>query len=194
MPLQSTGPISLSDIQGEFDGTAPISLSEYYGVHAALPTSGTIHLAADFYGLANLLVWSGNSGAQNVSLDTSGNLARCVNSATPAYGAWATVDSYGNWDSIYSDSGYVGIRFGSGTGYTNGISVRYESGNSEIGEVLFTPEGGFTGSSYGQYAYSDSYGSYTYRYGITTSGGLVRFYYYANGTYTYGSWVSLTYA
>ena len=50
MVLQSSGPISLSDIQSEFDGSNPISISEYYGADAALPDSGTISIG-DFYGL-----------------------------------------------------------------------------------------------------------------------------------------------
>lgn len=52
MPLQSSGQISLSDIAGEFGGSAPHSLSEYYGDGNA-PASGEIQLAADFYGTAN---------------------------------------------------------------------------------------------------------------------------------------------
>lgn len=52
MPLQSSGQISLSDIAGEFGGSAPHSLSEYYGDGNA-PSSGEIQLAADFYGTAN---------------------------------------------------------------------------------------------------------------------------------------------
>jgi len=58
MPLPSSGPISLSDIQAEFGGTNPISLSEYYkgGAYVLttdyapnVPTSGTISLS-NFYG------------------------------------------------------------------------------------------------------------------------------------------------
>lgn len=49
MPLQSSGQISLSDIAGEFGGSAPHALSEYYGDGNA-PSSGEIQLAADFYG------------------------------------------------------------------------------------------------------------------------------------------------
>ena len=48
MPIPSTGPIAFSVIQGEFGGSNPISLSEYYrgalvpntGTNAAVPTSG----------------------------------------------------------------------------------------------------------------------------------------------------------
>lgn len=51
MPLPSSGPISFSDIQSQFGGTNPISLSEYYrgggfvtntGVNNTIPTSGAI--------------------------------------------------------------------------------------------------------------------------------------------------------
>jgi len=52
MALPSSGPISLLDIQNEFGGSAPISLSEYYGKGNA-PNSGAIDLANDFYGTAN---------------------------------------------------------------------------------------------------------------------------------------------
>jgi hypothetical protein len=57
MPLPSSGPISLSDIQAEFGGTNPISLSEYYkgGAYVLttdyapnVPTSGAISLS-NFY-------------------------------------------------------------------------------------------------------------------------------------------------
>lgn len=43
MPLPSSGPLSLNDIQTEFGGTNPISLSEYYAGGANVPagTTGT---------------------------------------------------------------------------------------------------------------------------------------------------------
>ena len=49
MALQSSGPISLLDIQNEFGGTNPIGINEYYGVASGVPASGTISLD-DFYG------------------------------------------------------------------------------------------------------------------------------------------------
>lgn len=52
MALPSSGPISLLDIVAEFGGTAPHSLSEYYGAAPGVPTSGPISLS-DFYGKAN---------------------------------------------------------------------------------------------------------------------------------------------
>jgi len=51
MALQSSGAISLSNVQTEFGGSAPISISEYYGSDT-VPSSGTISLS-DFYGTSN---------------------------------------------------------------------------------------------------------------------------------------------
>ena len=49
MALQSSGPISLNNVAGEFGGSTPHSLSEYYGVDDGVPGSGTISLS-NFYG------------------------------------------------------------------------------------------------------------------------------------------------
>lgn len=49
MALPSSGPLSLLDIQGEFGGSNPIAISEYYGVASGIPASGQISIG-DFYG------------------------------------------------------------------------------------------------------------------------------------------------
>ena len=49
MALQASGAIKLSEIQTEFGGTNPISLSEYYDADTGVPASGVISLT-DFYG------------------------------------------------------------------------------------------------------------------------------------------------
>ena len=49
MGLQSSGSISLSDIAGEFGGSTPHSLSEYYDAANGVPANGQISLS-DFYG------------------------------------------------------------------------------------------------------------------------------------------------
>jgi len=60
MAIQTSGAITLSDIQTEFGGSNPVSLSEYYaggsyvpsgtsGTNGAVPTSGEIEVS-DFYG------------------------------------------------------------------------------------------------------------------------------------------------
>lgn len=52
MPLQTSGPISLGDIQGEFGGSTPISITEYYGSDTGIPASGSISFS-DFYGTSS---------------------------------------------------------------------------------------------------------------------------------------------
>lgn len=57
MTLQSSGAISLADIQTEFGGSNPIGINEYYGSGGA-PASGTISLN-DFYGRSASAVFAG---------------------------------------------------------------------------------------------------------------------------------------
>ena len=74
MALQSSGQIKLSEIATEFGGSAPHSLSEYYGDGNA-PSSGEIQLAADFYGTSSSLA----IGTVNVG-------SRAIKSGTNQYG------------------------------------------------------------------------------------------------------------
>jgi hypothetical protein len=66
MPLPSSGPLSLNDIQTEFGGVNPISLSEYYaggglvppgttGTFGAVPTVGNPISIQNFYGTSNVV-------------------------------------------------------------------------------------------------------------------------------------------
>ena len=76
MALQSSGAISLNDIQTEFGGTNPISISEYYrggafvtGNNTGVPTSGEIALS-DFYGAAQLFTHTITSNQEEINLAT----------------------------------------------------------------------------------------------------------------------------
>lgn len=51
MALQQTGSITLADIQAEFGGVNPISMSEYYSAADGIPVSGVISIS-EFYGKA----------------------------------------------------------------------------------------------------------------------------------------------
>lgn len=53
MALQTSGPISFSDIRDEFETTNPIKMTQFYGKDAKLPGSGKIS-ASDFYGTSNV--------------------------------------------------------------------------------------------------------------------------------------------
>jgi hypothetical protein len=87
MALPTSGPLSLSDIQTEFGGTNPISLSEYYaggglvpagtsGTNGPVPSSGTISIS-NFYGTTNVVISISN---QNIADGTGG-----ARSATAGY-------------------------------------------------------------------------------------------------------------
>lgn len=67
MAVTSSGQITLQNIQDEFGGSHPISISEYYGSDT-VPSSGQISLA-DFYGTQNAFAFTVSSTyttAQNV--------------------------------------------------------------------------------------------------------------------------------
>jgi hypothetical protein len=78
MALQASGQITIVDIVGEFGGTAPHALNEYYGVATGVPTSGQIALS-NFYGksAAAPLYYSGG-----VSEITAGDNASTTVSST----------------------------------------------------------------------------------------------------------------
>lgn len=63
MALQSSGAISLNDIQTEFGGSNPIGINEYYGVAPGIPASGQISIG-DFYGAS-----AGTPGAVPFTLE-----------------------------------------------------------------------------------------------------------------------------
>ena len=102
MALPTSGALSLSDIQTEFGGSNPISLSEYYagglyvpsgtsGTNGAVPTSGEIAVS-DFYGTqAGITITvtegSGSFGAYHVGYGFHTAFALTNQGAGPAYGS-----------------------------------------------------------------------------------------------------------
>ena len=69
MALQSSGKITLKDIQGEFGGTAPHTLKEYYAAASGIPSSGTISIK-DFYGATDQIFFTVSSNQQEMNLST----------------------------------------------------------------------------------------------------------------------------
>jgi hypothetical protein len=77
MPTQTSGPISLADVQSNLGGSNPISLSEYYSADAGLPASGTISMS-EMYGrprptvpVVSGVAFSPPSGASSYSATVS---------------------------------------------------------------------------------------------------------------------------
>jgi hypothetical protein len=70
MALQSSGTISLTQVATEFGGTAPHQMSEYFGVDAGVPASGSAIGLGNFYSKANKFVATITSNAQELNLYT----------------------------------------------------------------------------------------------------------------------------
>ena len=88
MALPSSGPLSINDIAGEFGGSTPHAMSEYYaggglvpagtsGTYGAVPSSGTISIQ-NFYGTSNFVpiyieevfstwLYTGNGATQTIT-------------------------------------------------------------------------------------------------------------------------------
>lgn len=115
MTLPASGPLSLADIQGEFGGANPISLSEYYaggayvpsgttGTYGAVPTSGAISIR-NFYGTSKVVIalfdqnisyFSGGGTAANVGyrLTSAGQVDAREQSTYTNVGQWCTPTSF----------------------------------------------------------------------------------------------------
>ena len=103
MVLQSSGAISLNDIQTEFGGTNPIGINEYYGVASGIPSSGLISFN-QFYGassgiemlLSKELIY--NQGYNNYTLNVTKDMSYAGARSIPAHsnptnGSWAITPS-----------------------------------------------------------------------------------------------------
>lgn len=130
MTLQTSGPISSQDIETEFGGSAPTSISEYYrgGVNVpnttannSIPTSGTISFS-DFYG---------GSAAAAVSVSVA-NITFTVNSTGSSRSGTTT----------FINNGVVGTSVSSGDTLTASPPLPVPnwlvSGNSSDAELRVT--------------------------------------------------------
>lgn len=137
MAIPSSGPISLDDIQTEFGGTNPISLSEYYaggslvasgttGDSGPIPTSGEISIG-EFYGSANRVT---------INLSNAGTASKqniyTLASADPTYSAGITDVVYTNSGTLTSDStGTAALQTGA---FTSGDTVKIVNSGLIIGK------------------------------------------------------------
>jgi hypothetical protein len=157
MTLQSSGPISLLDIQNEFGGSNPIGIDEYYGITTGIPISGTISIA-DFYG-------------KSTPPTTNGLIANWKPSSYSGTGNWNdsyTADATGN--------NYM-IKVGSPT-YTSGTPSYFTTSNNNHWEVADAakPTGSYAAASIFFWLYQTSgtsvQGGLENRYGSGTQFGL----------------------
>lgn len=120
MALQSSGSISLADIASEFGGSAPHSLSEYYGAASGIPSSGQISIS-QFYGKSSSI-------AVNVSF-------------TQCYDHYAKVYYDGNgkiYIRSHEPSGNIHTGRGDCGGHTQGNILRYSFNKSGFSTINVT--------------------------------------------------------
>jgi hypothetical protein len=122
MALPSSGTISLNDIRGDFGGSNPISLGDYYGVASGIPTSGAISLK-DFYGASagvsvRVDVYGSHGGASQSDHHGKGGSVRWYGDVAPgtlvAIGS-GTRGSYGEGYSAGGAGGAGSIAYVNGT-------------------------------------------------------------------------------
>lgn len=120
MALQTSGPISLNDVAGEFSGSTPHSLSEYYGVDDGVPGSGTISLS-NFYGKSVTAPEPEPEPEPELPFRTTGwggAIGRVDYSSTPAFGGTSYISAYGMGQTSGSTGGVNGMGL-----FTEGIGT-----------------------------------------------------------------------
>jgi hypothetical protein len=133
MTLQSSGAISLSQIQTEFGGSNPVSMSEYYaggsfvpsgatGTNGAVPSSGTVSLSK-FYGTVKTAFSpaGGTSAGSPQALSDFGtfNASVTISCTTPAVWTWTRSGNTNANASVSSGGSATEITFSlSTTGFT----------------------------------------------------------------------------
>lgn len=155
MALQTSGAISLNDVQNEFGGSNPIGINEYYGAAAGIPTSGQIQLD-DFYGAADVPTLTyrggqtGNSGTYNIGTPAADRLVVvvCGNnrkgsglSSVTVNGVGLTVRNGGGspgWEQAGLAYGFVS------SGTSVNVTVQWSSFNAH-GFAVYTVEGASQG-------------------------------------------------
>jgi hypothetical protein len=150
------GTASLSDIQTEFGGSNPISLSEYYGVLSSIPSSGAISID-DFRGKQNVFVLTSDTFTSSITLT--------ANDINGSAGAWIGVSGgggggagvvYGNFARGSGASGGAGGDFGFfvsdvttliGASFTAGAAGAGSFTNGVPGSFGISSTGGTGGTS-----------------------------------------------
>lgn len=203
MTLQSSGAISLGDVAGEFGGSTPHSLSEYYGVDTGVPSSGTISLS-DFYGTSsityvmqhpNASAWdgpyTGGSGASSSNFyDLSGytdvRMAYAYTGSSAAevfvtynIGYLSTSPLYYGYMRGYANTGSPSYTFGQFRGWTTGyLSGSYYNNVSVTGSgsSSFTYNSTFFVNS--SYRYMSCITGVHFNNGASSTSGVATFYDY----------------
>jgi hypothetical protein len=170
-----TGAASLSDIQTEFGGSNPISLSEYYGLVSSpsgIPTSGNPISIDDFRGKENVYTLTADYFTSSITLtadDINGSGA-----------AWVGVSGGGGGGAgvIYATSSGFGAVGSGAPGGAGGIHGLFLSDVTDLIGASFVAGGGGGGSttggtpgSSGSSTRGSGGGTSTFSYGSVSAGG-----------------------
>lgn len=155
MPLQASGTIKFSEIQTEFGGTNPISLSEYVRggglvpdetVNNAIPTSNSNIQLSDFYSTS---VWA---------TDKTETITSSNSSWTPAYSGWSSATVYviggGGGGSGTNDDDASAATGGTAGGTAIRAYTTLPGANVTVGAAggVQAPSGGYNGDYKAGYA------------------------------------------
>lgn len=147
-----TGAASLSDIQTEFGGSNPISLSEYYGAIPSIPSSGAISID-DFRGKQNVFVLTSDTFTSSITLT--------ANDINGSAGAWIGVSGGGG-----GGAGVVYGNFARGSGAAGGVGGDFGFFVSDVTTLIgasFTAgaagAGSFTNGTPGSFGISSTGGT-----------------------------------
>lgn len=157
MTLPSSGPLSLADIQGEFGGSNPISLSEYYaggglvpagttGTFGPVPTPGNPISIRDFYGTSNVVISIFNdsvnfssggltSATAGYRLTDGGQIEHNQQNSYSNVGQWITPTSQASNYEVFAT-----LDFGTLSSGTTGSWLALSSSQEWL---CFAPQGGF---------------------------------------------------
>lgn len=147
MTLQASGPISLADIQTEFGGSNPISMSEYYrgGAYVGsgapnVPTSGAISLS-QFYGAAAAFTFNQTISANTANYRLHDALVAAGWNGTTPINATITINSgvyvyesgLGNWAMIIGKNNNTTFPAGSSVTLINNGTIIGTGGTGGYG-------------------------------------------------------------
>jgi hypothetical protein len=145
------GTASLSDIQTEFGGSNPISLSEYYGVLSSIPSSGAISID-DFRGKQNVFVLTSDTFTSSITLT--------ANDINGSAGAWIGVSGGGG-----GGAGVVYGNFARGTGAAGGVGGDFGFFVSDVTTLIGAS---FTAGAAGAGSFTNGVAG---SFGISSTGG-----------------------
>ena len=126
MALQTSGAISLSQVQGEFGGSNPISMSEYYRGGSYVPTTISSSSTTGWFGqFSPLYSFIQYSGTSNYNVFWNGSNLGSTSGTTFTSGGY-TYERGSLWNTISDKSGtnsYYQIRRTGSTSETVNTSI-----------------------------------------------------------------------